>query len=99
MAASTWWRRVLASAPEAAACQVVEVNAGGSTRPVAFVIGKPDYRNDEAGIIAACKAKLAIYKVPIRVFQVDDFPFTPSPNGNKIKRNELREMAKQLLAG
>ena len=89
---------VMNAAPEVAACVVVEVNAAGSTRPVAFVIGKPTYQNDETAIIAACKANLAIYKVPIRVFQVDDFPITPSPNGNKVKRNELRALAKARLA-
>jgi hypothetical protein len=35
----------------------------------------------------------------VRVFAVDDFPKTPSPNGFKIQRNRLRQMAERLLAG
>jgi fatty-acyl-CoA synthase len=35
--------------------------------------------------------------VPLRVFAVDDFPKTPSPNGFKIQRGKLREMAERLL--
>jgi fatty-acyl-CoA synthase len=31
------------------------------------------------------------------VFAVDDFPRTPSPNGLKIQRGKLREMAERLL--
>ena len=33
------------------------------------------------------------YKVPMRVFAVDDFPKTPSPNGFKIQRARLRDNA------
>jgi fatty-acyl-CoA synthase len=35
----------------------------------------------------------------VRVFAVDDFPKTPSPNGFKIQRGKLREMAEHLLSG
>jgi fatty-acyl-CoA synthase len=41
---------------------------------------------------------LANYKVPLRVFAIDEFPVTPSPNGLKIQRNKLRERAERLLA-
>ena len=34
----------------------------------------------------------------MRVFAVDDFPKTPSPNGFKIQRAKLREMAEALLS-
>ncbi|CAN5336211.1 AMP-binding protein [soil metagenome] len=87
------------SDPRLAACQAVEVNASGGVRPVAFVIGRPGYQHDEAALIAACKARLAIYKVPVRVFEVERFPTTPSPNGEKVRKNDLREMAAQRLAG
>lgn len=81
----------------ASACQVVAVQAQGSARPVAFVTGDGSYRHDEARVLAACKAQLAVFKVPIRVFRVDAFPVTPSPNGEKVRKNELRELAQQLL--
>lgn len=78
-------------------CQVIEVEAQGSARPVAFVIGGPGYEHNEAALIAACKGKLAIYKTPIRVIEVDKFPTTPSPNGEKVRKNELRDMARRLV--
>jgi fatty-acyl-CoA synthase len=84
--------------PAVQACQVVEVQAAGSVRPVGFVIGKPGYRHDEAALIEACRARLAIYKVPIRIFEVDRFPTTPSPNGEKVRKGEMRDMAAQRLA-
>ncbi len=80
-----------------AACQVVEVEAAQSTRPVAFVIGQPGYVHDEAALVAHCKARLAIFKVPIRFHRVDDFPVTVGPNGTKVRKNELRERAQALL--
>ena len=67
-------------------------------RAVAFVILEPGTALDEAGIIAHCKRGLANYKVPVRVFAIDDFPVTPSPNGPKIQRNKLRERAEAVLS-
>ena len=67
-------------------------------RAVSFVILKPGAALDEAAIVGHCKQSLANYKVPLRVFAVDDFPKTPSPNGFKIQRGKLREMAERLLS-
>lgn len=80
-------------------CQVVAVEAQNSARPVAFVIGGPGYVHDEAALIGACKGKLAIYKTPIRVIEVDKFPTTPSPNGEKVLKGELRDRARRVLQG
>ena len=52
---------------------------------------------DEAAAIAHCRRGLANYKVPMRIFAIDDFPKTPSPNGFKIQRNKLRDMALERL--
>jgi enamine deaminase RidA (YjgF/YER057c/UK114 family) len=52
---------------------------------------------DETAVIAHCRHGLANYKVPARVFAIDDFPKTPSPNGLKIQRTKLRDMAEGLL--
>ena len=65
---------------------------------MSFVILKPGTALDEAAAIAHCKRGLANYKVPLRVFAVDDFPKTPSPNGFKIQRAKLREIAETLLS-
>ena len=67
-------------------------------RAIAFVMLKPGASLDEAAVVAHCRQGLANYKVPLRVFAIDDFPKTPSPNGFKIQRNKLREMAERLLA-
>ena len=66
-------------------------------RAVSFVVLKPGATLDEAAVVAHCKRGLANYKVPVRVFAIDDFPKTPSPNGPKIQRNKLRELADRLL--
>ena len=83
--------------PEIAACQTVAVARPEGVRAVAFVVLQPGAALDEAAVIAHCKHGLANYKVPMRVFAIDAFPVTPSPNGSKIQRNKLREQAERLL--
>lgn len=85
---------VIADLPGVTAAQVVAVERPDGARPVAFVIG----RFDEREVIAHCQERLAIYKAPIRVVEVDEFPSTPGANGTKIQRNRLRELAAALLA-
>ena len=85
--------------PAIADCQTIAVPRPDGVRAVSFVILKPGAALDEAATIAHCKRGLANYKVPLRVFAVDDFPKTPSPNGFKIQRGKLREMAERLLSG
>jgi fatty-acyl-CoA synthase len=84
--------------PGIADCQTIAVARPDGVRAVSFVILQPGSALDEAGAIAHCRRGLANYKVPMRVFAVDDFPKTPSPNGFKIRRTKLREMAERLLA-
>jgi fatty-acyl-CoA synthase len=79
------------------ACQTIAVARPDGVRAVAFAILKPGATLDEAAIIAHCRRGLANYKVPARVFAIDDFPKTPSPNGFKIQRAKLREMADELM--
>jgi fatty-acyl-CoA synthase len=85
--------------PAIADCQTIAVPRPEGVRAVSFVILKPGATLDEAATIAHCRHGLANYKVPLRVFAVDDFPKTPSPNGFKIQRGKLREMAEHLLSG
>jgi fatty-acyl-CoA synthase len=84
--------------PAIADCQTIAVPRPEGVRAVSFVILKPGATLDEAATIAHCRHGLANYKVPLRVFAVDDFPKTPSPNGFKIQRGKLREMAERLLS-
>lgn len=85
---------VITALPGVHDAQVVAVDRPDGARPVAFVIG----RFDEAAVIAACRDRLAIHKVPIRVVGVAEFPTTPSANGTKIQRTKLRDLAETLLA-
>ena len=41
---------------------------------------------------------MAGFKVPARVWFVDEFPTTDSPNGLKIQRARLRDMALEHLS-
>ncbi len=78
---------------ELRACQVVEAQRDGQTRPVAFVLRADAAVVDEAKIIAHCRARLAAFKVPIRVLVLDAFPTVDGPNGIKVRRDELRQLA------
>ncbi|QIL80976.1 AMP-binding protein [Diaphorobacter sp. HDW4A] len=81
----------------ASACQVVAVQAAGSSRPVAFVIVDGTQVVDEALIKDQLLRQIAKYKVPIRIIRMEGFPYTMGPNGKKVKRNELRDLAQSML--
>lgn len=89
----------IADLPEIAAAQVVEVGTVKGNRPVAFVVLEPGAALDEATVIAHCRGGLAAFKAPIRVVALDAFPTTQGPNGPKIQRTALREMASRLGTG
>jgi fatty-acyl-CoA synthase len=86
---------VLEDLPGVADSQVVGVEVEGRMRPVAFAI--PEAGFDEAAVIEGARARLAHFKVPARVFPVDDFPATESANGRKIRKAELRAMAERMM--
>ncbi|WP_170985161.1 AMP-binding protein [Roseomonas sp. AR75] len=73
--------------PGVMAAQVVAQDG----QAVAFVIPGAGY--DEAALRAACRAELAHFKVPRRFVTLAEFPTTDGPNGRKIQRSRLREMA------
>jgi fatty-acyl-CoA synthase len=79
-----------------AAAQVVGVETPGGTRPFAFVILKPGRTLDEAALLAHCAARMAKYKLPMRVHALPEFPVTPGANATKIQRGKLRELAREL---
>lgn len=80
-------------------CQVVGATTGGALRPVAFVRMRPGATLDEAAVIAHVGARLARYKVPVRVFAIDAFPVTDGANGTKIQKTRLRDLAQSMLDG
>lgn len=78
--------------------QVVAVDIAGQPRPVAFVVAKRGCAIGAAELICAARAAIASFKVPARVWFVDEYPVTSSANGVKTQRNKLREMARERLA-
>jgi len=83
--------------PAIAAAQVVGVEQPGAGQvPIAFVVATAPF--DEADLIAHCRERIANYKVPVRIVAVAEFPSTPGPNGVKVQKARLREMAAELLA-
>lgn len=89
---------VIQKEPGVAGVQVVAASCGdGDPVPVAFVQPRPGLVLDEAALRARCLQQLARFKVPERIVVVDQFPIVESPNGPKVQRVRLREMAETLL--
>ena len=84
---------VLQAHPSVAAAQVVGVDTPAGTKAFAFVIVEPGARCDAAVLIDHCAARLAKFKVPVRVEPIDTFPVTPGANATKIQKSKLRERA------
>ncbi|MBT5276658.1 hypothetical protein [Ilumatobacter sp.] len=94
---------VLVDDSQVLAAQVVAVDMPSGARPVAFVVLNNDPAStsaehfDEAAAIERCRDQLARYKVPVRVLVVDEFPTTPGPNGTKVQKAKLRQLAASAL--
>lgn len=89
--------------PGVAACQVVAVDQGAKSVPVAFVTleqaahdlpqATPDHWQSQ------CRQSLASYKVPVHFEVLSTFPMIQSANSAKVQKHKLREMAQQRLGG
>ena len=79
-----------------AGAQVVGVTLAQAPVAVGFVTLRAGSTLDEEALRQWCKARLAGYKVPLRIFALDEFPTTASANGTKIQRAKLRELALRL---
>jgi len=88
---------VLAKVPGFQNVQVVAVETQHGVRPVAFVVMQPGCELDEKAAIQRCRDQLAIYKVPVRVVPIAELPMVDGPNGRKIQRSALREIALTLF--
>ncbi len=88
---------VLQAHASVAAAQVVAVDAPAGARAFAFVVLKSDAAFDEQALISHCAARIARFKVPLRVHPIDAFPVTPGANATKIQKSRLREMAQAML--
>ena len=89
---------VLAEQPEIQSAQVVGIEIEGKLRPVAFVIKATSEEPSVPSILNNVAAQLAKFKVPARLWFVDEFPATASANGLKFQRVKLREMAVNRLS-
>jgi fatty-acyl-CoA synthase len=78
--------------------QVVGVDTAAGVKPMAFVITRAGAAFDEQALIAHCAARIAKFKVPLRVCALESFPVTPGPNATKIQKAKLRERAQALLS-
>ncbi len=89
---------VIQAQPGVAGVQVVAASRGeGDPVPVAFVRPADGTELDETALRARCLEQLARFKVPERIVVVEAFPIVDSPNGAKVQRVRLREMAELLL--
>ncbi|OPX10797.1 AMP-binding protein [Mycobacterium sp. AT1] len=84
-----------------AQAQVVGVRdpRSGNDLGVAFVRPRPDAALEVADVVEHCRARLASFKVPVHVEVVESYPTIPSANGDKVRRDVLRDTAERLLAG
>lgn len=89
---------VLQSHPAVAGAQVVGVDTPAGTKAFAFAIVRPGAAFDERSLIDHCAARLAKFKVPVRVQPIDAFPVTPGANATKIQKARLRELARAAMA-
>jgi len=89
---------IIKADPSVDQCQVVAITLDKGPRPVAFIVPAAGAKPDEAALMERCRAQLAIYKVPVRIFELDTIPVADGPNGLKVKKNVLREMAAERLA-
>jgi fatty-acyl-CoA synthase len=89
---------VIQAQPGVAGVQVVAATDGDSDPvPVAFVRLVDGTTLDEAALRTRCREQLARFKVPARFVAVEAFPTVDGPNGPKVQRVRLREMAEMLL--
>ena len=78
--------------------QVVGVwREGEGDVPVAFVRLRAGAAAEPADLLEHCRRGIAGYKVPHAIEIVDAFPVAGGPNGDKIQKVRLRELAEQVL--
>lgn len=84
--------------PSVAKAQVVGADGPSGQVPVAFVQPRDGASIDADELTQFARERIAAYKIPYAIVVVDAFPTTPSPNGEKIRKAELRERARALTA-
>ena len=79
------------------AAQVVAVRVNDKMRAYAFVIPAKNKVIEQEELGDFCSKGLAKFKVPVIFHMLDKFPTTKSPNGTKIQRAKLREIAEERI--
>ena len=87
----------LAQHPGVQAAQVVGVHLDGEGDVAIAFVCHSKTPATESELIAYCKQGIAGFKVPRRILPVASFPQQDGPNGVKIIKSVLREMASQCL--
>jgi acyl-CoA synthetase (AMP-forming)/AMP-acid ligase II len=87
----------LAQHPAVEAAQVVGVHLDGEGDVAVAFVRRSATPATEGELIAYCKQGIAGYKVPRRIVAVDSFPQRDGPNGVKILKSVLRDMASEYL--
>jgi fatty-acyl-CoA synthase len=72
-------------------------DAGGGEVAVAFVQTRTADATEEA-LKNFCRGRIAPYKIPARIVEVEQLPFLTGPNGRKLDKAQLSERARNLLA-
>jgi fatty-acyl-CoA synthase len=81
---------VIASLDDVGLCAVIGVpDARWGEVGLALVVPRPGRPMDEERILAACRERLARYKVPRRVQAVESLPLSPQ---GKVLKKELRRI-------
>jgi fatty-acyl-CoA synthase len=63
--------------------------------PVAFIVAAAEGPHSEEEVIAFCRGKMASFKIPARIFFVDELPVTPT---GKVQKELLRQgLAAQVV--
>ncbi|MBO0689099.1 MAG: AMP-binding protein [Candidatus Dormibacteraeota bacterium] len=84
--------------PAVEVAQVVGVRRHGEgDLPVAFVRLRAGSAAEPSELLEHCRSSIAGYKVPRALEVVDAFPVTGGPNGDKIQKVRLRQMAEEVL--
>jgi acyl-CoA synthetase (AMP-forming)/AMP-acid ligase II len=80
------------------AAQVVGIHREGrGDVAVAFVLPRDGEAGSEQELISYCTNGISNYKIPSRIVFLDQFPEIAGPNGVKIQKNKLRELADKLI--
>jgi fatty-acyl-CoA synthase len=87
----------LAQHPGVQAAQVVGVHIDGEGDVAVAFVCNSNMPATELELIAYCKKGIAGFKVPRRILPVESFPQREGPNGVKILKSVLRDMASQSL--